>query len=91
VVLQANCVLIPPFLAKLMDAKSCPMLKHVSIQEFLRGDGRHPATSENEKSDHLHLCVSSTKEVVLLPLSGYTEHVIQGSQCFPRIPTFEVV
>jgi hypothetical protein len=91
VVLQVNCVPISSFLAKLIDAKSDPTLKHVPIHEFLPGDIRHPTTSKFEKSDHLHLCVSSTKEVAPLPLSAYIEQAIQGSQCFPRIPTSEYV
>jgi hypothetical protein len=74
-----------------MDAKYEPTLKHVPFQEFQPSDRRHPATLEIEKSDHLHLCVSSTKEVVPLPLNAYTEQAVQGSQCFPHIPTSEDV
>jgi hypothetical protein len=59
-----------------MVVKSDPTLKHIPVQEFLPGDRRHPSTSKIEKNDHLHLCVSSTKEVVQLPLSAHTEQVV---------------
>jgi hypothetical protein len=81
------CVPIPSLLAKLMDAKFDPMLKPVPVKEFLPGDRRHPTTSGIEKKrSPTPMCLFNQRSGPAAVKCIYRAP-IQGSQCFPHIPT----